>query len=161
MHHQHSHHGLRYIKSSKVPSDKLSRDYRTFISSHHKEIDNTYAVSKAVQLKVNGQWTKWLNYIQQNFSWKTLLAIPLNFSSFCISSAFLPCQCVIIITNIRSSIKSIKSTSPTSKQPIKIKFVKKGTRVKNKQSFPSTILHQASDWVLLGDLDSTFSFHLT
>ena len=161
MHHQHSHHGLRYIKSSKVPSDKLSRDYRTFISSHHKEVDNTYAVSKAVQLKVNSQWTRWVNYIQQNFSWKPLLAIPLNFSSFCISSAFLPCQCVIIITNIRSSIKSIKSTAPTSKQPIKIKFVKKGTRVKNKQSFPSRILHQASDWVLLGDLDSTFSFHLT
>ena len=33
----------------------------------------------------------------------------------------------IIITNITSSITNIKSTVPTSKQPIKIKFVKKGT----------------------------------
>ena len=64
----------------------------------------------------------------------------------------------IIITNIRSSIKNIKSTVPASKQPIKIKFVKKGTRVKNKNSSPSGILHQASDWVLLGDLDGSFSF---
>ena len=51
-HHQHSCHGLGYIKTSKVPSDKSSRDYRTFISSHHKEIEDKYAISKAVQLKV-------------------------------------------------------------------------------------------------------------
>ena len=38
------------------------------------------------------------------------------------------------------------------------KFVKKGTRVKNKNSSPCGILHQASDWVLLGDLDGNFSF---
>ena len=85
-HHQHSRHGLGYIKSSKIPSDDSSRDYRTFISNHHKEIDNTYAISKAVQLKVQGQWTRWLNYIQQKFSWKSLLAMPVNLSSFCIST---------------------------------------------------------------------------
>ena len=60
-HHQHSRHGLGYIKTSKVPSDKSSRDYRIFISSHHKETDGMNAISKAVQLKVQGQWTKWLN----------------------------------------------------------------------------------------------------
>ena len=38
------------IKTSKVPSDKSSRDYRLFITSHHKEIEETYAISKAVQL---------------------------------------------------------------------------------------------------------------
>ena len=48
-HHQHSRHGQGCIKSSKVPSDKSSRDYRTFIFSHHKEMDDTYAISKAVQ----------------------------------------------------------------------------------------------------------------
>ena len=64
----------------------------------------------------------------------------------------------IIISNIRSSIKTIKSSVPSSKQPIKIKFVKKGTNVKTKNSSPSGLLHQASDWVLLGDLDGTFSF---
>ena len=64
----------------------------------------------------------------------------------------------IIISNIRSSIKTIKSSVPRSKQSIKIKFVKKVTIVKNKNSSPSGLLHQASDWVLLGDLDGTFSF---
>ena len=195
--HQHSCHGLGYIKTSKVPSDKSSRDYRTFISSHHKEIEDTYAISKAVQLKVQGQWTRWLNYIQQNFSWKSLLAMPVNLTSFCISSTYdtLPspsnlkrwkltteascflcnkdtcttshilgaCKVAlsqgrftfrhdnvlrIIISNIRSSIKTIKSSVPSSKQPIKIKFVKKETKVKTKNSSPSGILHQTSGWVL-------------
>ena len=152
------------MKSSKIPPGKSSRDYGTFISNHHKEIEDTYAISKAVQLKVQGQWTRWLNYIQQNFSWKSLLAMPVNLSSFCISSTcdtlpspsnlkrwkltteascFLcnkdPCTTShilgackvalsqgrftfrhdnvlrIIITNIRSSIKNIKSTVPASK----------------------------------------------
>ena len=51
----------------------------------------------------------------------------------------------IIINNIRSSIKNIKPSLPTSKQPIKIKFVKRETRVKNKNSSPTGILYQASD----------------
>ena len=42
----------------------------------------------------------------------------------------------IIITNIRSFIKNIKSTVPTLKQLIKRKYVKKGSRVK-KQKFLS------------------------
>ena len=64
----------------------------------------------------------------------------------------------IIISNIRSSIKNIKSSVSTSKQTVKIKFVKKRTSVKNKSSSPSRILHLASDWILLGDIDGTFSF---
>ena len=41
--------------------------------------------------------------------------------------------------------------------------MKKGNRVKSKQPSPIGILHQASHWVWLGDLDGTFSFppHIT
>ena len=60
-HHQHSCHGLGYIKTSKVPYRKSSRDYGTFISSHHKEIQDTHATCKAVQVKVQWQWNRWLN----------------------------------------------------------------------------------------------------
>ena len=100
-----------------------------------------------------------------------------NLSSFCISSTYdtLPSpsnlkrwkvttegSCFLCnkdtCTKIRSSIKNIKSTVPGLKHPTKIRFVKKGTRVKNKNSSPSGILHQASDWVLLGNLDGSFSF---
>ena len=47
-HHEHSCQGLGYIESPKIPSDKSSKEYRTFTSSHYKEIDNTYTISKAV-----------------------------------------------------------------------------------------------------------------
>ena len=120
-------------------------------------------------------------YIQQNFSWKSLLTMPVNLTSFSISSTYdtLPyprnlmrckltteascflrnkdmcttshilggCKVAlskgrftfrhdnalrIIISNIRSLIKTIKSSVPTSKQPMKIKFGKKLTKVKKK-----------------------------
>ena len=41
----------------------------------------------------------------------------------------------IIIVNIRSFIKNTKSTVPTSKQPRKIKFVKKGNQIKKLKFF--------------------------
>ena len=53
--HHHSRPELGYIKSHKLPSDKISKDYRIFISGHHKEIDDTYCIFKAVKLKVHGQ----------------------------------------------------------------------------------------------------------
>ena len=45
-------------------------------------------MSKAVQLQVQGQWTRWLNYIQQDFSWATLVAMSTNLALFCIASTF-------------------------------------------------------------------------
>ena len=170
-HHQHS--GLGYIKSSKIPSDKSSRDYRAFTSNHHKEIDDTYAISKAVQLKVQGQWTRWLNYIQQNFSWKSLLAMPVNISSFCISSTYDPLPSPSNLKRWKLTTKAScflcnKDTCTTSHILGACKVaLSQGrftfphdnvTRVKNKNSSPSGILHQASDWVLLGNLDGSFSF---
>ena len=80
--------GLGYTTFSKVPKNKSSKNYRKYISDHHRTIDDTYAMSKAVQLQVQGQWTRWLNYIQQDFSWATLLAMPANLTSFCLASTF-------------------------------------------------------------------------
>ena len=45
-------------------------------------------MSKAVQLQVQGFWTRWLNYIQQDFSWVTLMAMPGNITLFCLASIF-------------------------------------------------------------------------
>ena len=48
----------------------------------------TLVMSKAVQLQVQGFWTRWLNYIQQDFSWVTLMAMPGNITLFCLASIF-------------------------------------------------------------------------
>ena len=54
----HSKHGLGYTTTPKVPKNQSSKHYRRYISDHHKTIDDTYAFSKAVQLQVQGQWTR-------------------------------------------------------------------------------------------------------
>ena len=50
-----------------IPSDKLLKNYRRFISNHLKEIDDLCAISKVVPLKVQGQWTRWFNYSTKFF----------------------------------------------------------------------------------------------
>ena len=80
--------GLGYTTISKVPKNKSSKGYRGYFSNHHRTFDNTYVMSKAVQLQVQGFWTRWLNYIQQDFSWVTLMAMPGNITLFCLASIF-------------------------------------------------------------------------
>ena len=41
-----------------------------------------------MQLQVQGQWTRWMNYVQQDFSWVSLLGMPANLTSFCLASTF-------------------------------------------------------------------------
>ena len=163
-------------------------------------------MSKAVQLQVQRQWTRWLNNIQQDFSRATLLVMPANLTSFCLASTFdtLPspthlkkwritneAMCTLstkdvcttahilgtgkvllqqetytfrhdtvlhkIIESLKSFILNIKQAVPISPKS-SIKFVKKGTKVSRKITPPVGILHQASDWVLLLDLDGYYCF---
>ena len=84
----HNRHGLGYTTTRKVPRHKSSKYYQRYISEYHKLIDDTCAFSKAVQLQVQGQWTRWMNYVQQDFSWASLIAMPANLTSFCLASAY-------------------------------------------------------------------------
>ena len=87
----HSRHRLGYTTAPKVPRHKSSKHYRRYISEiniYHKSIGDTYAFSKAVQLHVQGQWTIWMNYVQQDFSWASLMAMPANLTSFCLASTY-------------------------------------------------------------------------
>ena len=52
------------------------------------KLPDTYGFSKAVQLHVQGQWTRWMNYVQQVFSWVSLMAMPANLTSFCLASTY-------------------------------------------------------------------------
>ena len=83
----HNRHGLGYLDTPKVPKSKSSKHYRRYISVHHKTIDETYGFSKAVQLQVHGQWTRWMNYVQQDFSWASLMTMS-AITSFCLASTY-------------------------------------------------------------------------
>ena len=87
-HHQFGHNGLGYSPGPKTPPNKSTKLYCKFISSYYKNIDDTYSVSKAVQLQVQGQWNHWINYIQNGISWESLLELPVNQVSFCLVSTF-------------------------------------------------------------------------
>ena len=59
----HNRRGLGYTTTPKVPRHKSSKHYRIYISEYHKSTDDTYSFSKAVQQQVQGQWTRWMNYV--------------------------------------------------------------------------------------------------
>ena len=87
-----SHHNrqvLGYTTTPKVPRHKSSKHYWRYISEYHKQIDDTYAFFKAVQLQVQCQWTRWMNYVQQDFSWASFMAMPANLITFfCLASTY-------------------------------------------------------------------------
>ena len=85
-HTQHGRTGLGFLRVPEPVSKDYTYDYRKQVSYCYRDIDDSYAMSKAVQLLV--QWTRWSNYIQNDFSWKSLLATPPNLLSFCLSATY-------------------------------------------------------------------------
>ena len=79
----HNSHECGYTITRKVPNNKFSKQYRRYISVHHETTDDNYGFSKAVQQQVQGQWARWMNYVQQDFSWVSLIVMPTNVTSFC------------------------------------------------------------------------------
>ena len=140
-----------------------------------------------------------MNYVQQDFSWASLMAMPANLTSFCLASTYdtLPCPANLkrwrITTNnfvcttahilgackvslqqgtyrfrhdtvlreviecLKIFILNIKDTVPISAMS-SIKFVRKGAKVPLKRTPPFGILHHASDWILLADLNKNYCF---
>ena len=62
-----------------------------------------------------------------------------------------------IIRSLKSFILNINQAAPISPKS-SIRFVKMGTKVPCKRTSRAGISHQASDWVLLVDLDSNYCF---
>ena len=69
--HQHNRAGLGSIKHTKVPS-KQTHDYRKLVSDKVQDLEEEQNLAKAVQLRLQGKWTRWCN----DLSWKDLLATP-------------------------------------------------------------------------------------
>ena len=67
--------GFGSISIPEVPP-KHSYAYRKLLTSMVEEAEEGKYQAKAVQLSVQGQWTKWCSYVRMDLLWKTLLAIP-------------------------------------------------------------------------------------
>ena len=146
-----------------------------------------------------------MNYVQQDFSWASLMAMP-AITSFCLASTYdtLPfptnlkrcritteTKCILCSKNVcttahilgackvsllqgrytfrydtvlhqdiaalKTFISNIKVAVPISAM-WSMKFVKKGAKVPCKRNPPVDILHHASDWVLIADLNIIYCF---
>ena len=75
-------------KCQTVPKRKHSHEYRKLVSDTSKEISEDENMCKALQLQVQGQWTRWENYVKNDLSWNSILAMPPNLLSFCLSSTY-------------------------------------------------------------------------
>ena len=80
--------GLGVTTHKTLPAKEFSHEYSKLVSDTSKVIDEDIHLSKALQLQVQGQWTRWEHYIKNDLSWKSVLAMPPNLLSFCLASTF-------------------------------------------------------------------------
>ena len=76
--------GLDTPSIPKSQKEFFKRLQKIYVWNHHITIDDTNAMFKAVQLKVQSQRTRYLNYIEQDFFRTTVM--PANSTAFCLAS---------------------------------------------------------------------------
>ena len=85
--HQTSRAGFGSFKSPSIPR-RNSHKYRRLIWDLVGEVDENAYNAKSVQLHLQGYWTKWCNFVKNDLSWKTLLAMPSSLISSCLGATF-------------------------------------------------------------------------
>ena len=85
--HQTSRAGFGSFKSPSIPG-RNSHEYRRLISDLVGEVDENAYHAKSVQLHLQGYWTKWCDFVKNDLSWKTLLAMPSSLISLCLGATF-------------------------------------------------------------------------
>ena len=79
--------GFGSISIPEIPP-KHSFAYRKLLTSIMEEAEEEKYQAIAVQLSVQGQWTKWCSYVRMNLSWKTLLAMLQQLLTFCLGVTY-------------------------------------------------------------------------
>ena len=85
--HQTNRAGLGSFKLPETPETR-SHDYRKLIASTMLESDEDLDKARAVQLHLQGNWTKWCDFVKCDLSWKTLLAMPQPLISFVLGATY-------------------------------------------------------------------------
>ena len=58
------------------------------MTNRSRDLDNKEMHIKSVQMSVQGQWTKWSNFVQTDLSWKVMWALPPKLVPFLINSTY-------------------------------------------------------------------------
>ena len=83
--HQTSRAGFGSFKSPSIPH-RNSREYRRLISDLVNEVDENAYQAKSLQLHLQGYCTKWCDFLKNDLSLKTLLALPSSLILFCLGA---------------------------------------------------------------------------
>ena len=65
-----------------------SEAHHKLVTKAHREIEEEHNLERALQLQLQCHWMQWESYIQNNFTWKTILAMPPNLLSFCLGATY-------------------------------------------------------------------------
>ena len=79
--------GFGSVKPTPVPEEG-SQAHQKLVTKTHKEIEEEHNLERALQLQLQCHWVQWEGYIQNHFSWKTILAMPPNLLSFCLGATY-------------------------------------------------------------------------
>ena len=79
--------GLRNVKPTPVPEEG-SQAHRKLVTKTHREIEEEHNLERALQLQLHRHLLQWEGYTQNNFTWKTILAMPPNILSFCLEATY-------------------------------------------------------------------------
>ncbi|XP_057290912.1 uncharacterized protein LOC130613610 [Hydractinia symbiolongicarpus] len=79
--------GLGLVSHKSVP-EIGTHSYRKLVSDGVQDNEEDIYYARAVQLHVQGNWTKWCSFIKYDLSWKNLLSLPQSLSSFCIGATY-------------------------------------------------------------------------
>ena len=84
------------VKPTLVPQEG-SQAHQKLVTKTHCEIEEQHTLERVLQLQLQFHWVQlqlqchWVQcegYIQNNFAWKTILAIPPNLLSFCLGATY-------------------------------------------------------------------------
>ncbi|XP_057310055.1 uncharacterized protein LOC130648052 [Hydractinia symbiolongicarpus] len=85
--HQFGRAGLGLVSHKNVPAIG-THSYRKLSSDVVQDNEEDIYYARAVQLHVQGNWSKWCSFIKYDLSWKNLLSLPQSLSSFCIGATY-------------------------------------------------------------------------
>ncbi|XP_057297663.1 uncharacterized protein LOC130628696 [Hydractinia symbiolongicarpus] len=193
--------GLGLLDHKNIPP-KGTYAYRKLVSNIIEENEEDIYHARAVQLHLQGNWTKWCSYVKNDLSWRTILSLPQCLTSFCIGATYdtLPSPTNLVRWEIEKDKSCILCKKPSSNvshilgacrtsltqgrytcrhdsalivlvkalkeflvsyEPLKvskcnkINFIPAGQSPSKKRHTKCPgLLHLASDWKILSDLDS-------
>ena len=79
--------GFGNVKPTPVPEEESQAHWKV-VTKTRREIKEEHNLERTLQLQLQCHCVQWEGYIQNNFTWKTILPIPPSLLSFCLGTIY-------------------------------------------------------------------------